>query len=201
MGWGWQDKWRLMECVVHLDNWWSRDQRVWFEQKPRTKTRAGIFTTAELAFARFDLPIKAVIQNVINKYCFRGRHKTAIMANGNCTQKLVFDLATLSLFTPFIKSKSVLNPLNAVVNWYDPAWLEPAFHFNFGTTQQSSPPLLTENKEWKKSIRYKIWEPKQFTLITIIRFFLHWPNINFFSSSQLSNSLLVMWLSQTNFSC
>lgn len=105
-------------------------------------------TTAELAFARFDLPIKVVIQNVKKKkYCFRGRRKTAIMANGNCMQKLLFDLATLPLFTPFIKSKSVLNPLNAVVNRYDPAWLEPAFHFNFGTSQQSTPPLLT--KEWE----------------------------------------------------
>lgn len=44
--------------------------------KPRTKTRTGIFTTAELAFARFDLPIKIVIQNVVNKYCFRGRRNS-----------------------------------------------------------------------------------------------------------------------------
>lgn len=73
-------------------------------------------------------------------------------------QKLLFGLATLSSFTRFIKSKSVLNPLNAVGNWYDPAWLEPAYHFNFGTTEQSSPPLLTKSN---------------LHLSQIIRFLLH----------------------------
>lgn len=139
--------------------------------KPRTKTRTGIFTIAELPFARFDLPIKIVIQNVVNKYCFPGRRNssswlTEIACKNYFSTSLRFHYSHLSS-----------NPKVCSILWM--LWstgmtlLGWNLHFISILAQLSCHPLLFSPKKGneKKSIRYKIWETKQFTLIRIIRFF------------------------------